>query len=277
MVERDYTLGEATVFGLGSGHRLGARDRGLAAIREKLKYSNVPEPLRGPRRHLHRRGPDVHGLHGLLRDPALMNHCRILRRDRLHDRDPGAGAGADGAPGAARSRAARSPSTINDDPDKAEDLQAGGTLLGTLADQQDLRPLGLRREGQLRRLHAQGARRRRLDPAHRDFPHQPRRSPRRACRLSCQVKVKQDMEIEVEPEVLDVKKWKCKVRSNHNVATFIKELILELPARRGSALPRRRLHPDRVPPTRSPTRTSTSSRSTARTGTSSTSGSTSRR
>ena len=54
-------------------------------------------------------------------------------------------------------------------------------------------------------------------------------------RLSCQVKVKQDMKIELEPEVLDVKKWKCKVRSNHNVATFIKELILELPA--GESVP----------------------------------------
>ena len=45
-------------------------------------------------------------------------------------------------------------------------------------------------------------------------------------RLSCQVAVKQDMEIEVPEEVFGVKKWKCKVRSNDNVATFIKELIL---------------------------------------------------
>jgi Na+-transporting NADH:ubiquinone oxidoreductase subunit F len=37
------------------------------------------------------------------------------------------------------------------------------------------------------------------------------------------------MKIELPPDVLDVKKWTCKVRSNHNVATFIKELILELP------------------------------------------------
>ncbi len=48
-------------------------------------------------------------------------------------------------------------------------------------------------------------------------------------RLSCQVVVKQDMKIEVPREVFGVKKWQCKVRSNHNVATFIKELILELP------------------------------------------------
>ena len=48
-------------------------------------------------------------------------------------------------------------------------------------------------------------------------------------RLSCQVAVKQDMNVEVPPEAFDTKKWVCKVRSNRNVATFIKELILELP------------------------------------------------
>ena len=37
------------------------------------------------------------------------------------------------------------------------------------------------------------------------------------------------MKIEVDAEVFSVRKWQCKVRSNHNVATFIKELILELP------------------------------------------------
>jgi len=47
MVERDYTLGEAAVFGLGSGIGWMLAIVALAAIREKLKYSNVPEPLRG--------------------------------------------------------------------------------------------------------------------------------------------------------------------------------------------------------------------------------------
>jgi Na+-transporting NADH:ubiquinone oxidoreductase subunit E len=47
MVERDYTLGEATVFGLGSGVGWALAIVALAAIREKLKYSNVPPPLRG--------------------------------------------------------------------------------------------------------------------------------------------------------------------------------------------------------------------------------------
>ncbi len=53
---------------------------------------------------------------------------------------------------------------------------------------------------------------------------------REGCRLSCQVAVKQDMQIEVPEEALETKRWKCKVRSNRNVATFIKELVLELPA-----------------------------------------------
>ncbi len=48
-------------------------------------------------------------------------------------------------------------------------------------------------------------------------------------RLSCQVTVKQDMKIVVPEEVFGVKKWECTVKSNHNVATFIKELVLDLP------------------------------------------------
>jgi Na+-transporting NADH:ubiquinone oxidoreductase subunit E len=47
MVERDYTLGESTVFGIGSGIGWALAITALAAIREKLRYSNVPAPLRG--------------------------------------------------------------------------------------------------------------------------------------------------------------------------------------------------------------------------------------
>ena len=49
-------------------------------------------------------------------------------------------------------------------------------------------------------------------------------------RLACQVSVNQDMRIEVPEDVFGVSKWECTVRSNDNVATFIKELVLELPA-----------------------------------------------
>jgi len=48
-------------------------------------------------------------------------------------------------------------------------------------------------------------------------------------RLSCQVTVRNNMSIEVEDSVFGVKKWECTVKSNHNVATFIKELVLDLP------------------------------------------------
>lgn len=47
-------------------------------------------------------------------------------------------------------------------------------------------------------------------------------------RLSCQVKVKNDMKVEVPEEVFGIKRYRCKVRSNDNVATFIKELVLEI-------------------------------------------------
>ena len=48
-------------------------------------------------------------------------------------------------------------------------------------------------------------------------------------RLACQVKVRNDLDIKVKDEVLSIKKWECTVKSNDNVATFIKELIVELP------------------------------------------------
>ena len=48
MQEREYAnIGEATVFGLGSGVGFFLAIVGIAAIREKIKYSNVPAPLRG--------------------------------------------------------------------------------------------------------------------------------------------------------------------------------------------------------------------------------------
>lgn len=59
--------------------------------------------------------------------------------------------------------------------------------------------------------------------------HFSRREMREHWRLSCQTPVKQDLDIVVPDEVFGIKQWVCKVRSNHNVATFIKELVLELP------------------------------------------------
>jgi len=48
-------------------------------------------------------------------------------------------------------------------------------------------------------------------------------------RLACQVKVRNDMDIQVPPEIFGIKKWECEVVSNKNVATFIKEFVVKLP------------------------------------------------
>ena len=52
---------------------------------------------------------------------------------------------------------------------------------------------------------------------------------REGWRLACQLKVKNDLKIEVPQEVLEIRKFEGTVRSNRNVATFIKELVVDLP------------------------------------------------
>ncbi len=118
--------------------------------------------------------------------------------------------------------------TINDDPDKAIVTPSGSTLLNTLAMHQIFIPSACGGKGtcgvcKAEVLEGGGA----LLPT--ETSHISRGEARRGVRLACQVKVKQDMKIEVEPEIFNVRKWQCRVRSNHNVATFIKELVLELP------------------------------------------------
>jgi len=119
--------------------------------------------------------------------------------------------------------------TINEDPDKALVVPAGDTLLTTLGSNKIFIPSACGGKGtcgvcKVEVLEGGGA----LLPT--ETSHISRGEARRGTRLSCQVKVKQDMKIEVEPEIFNVRKWRCRVRSNHNVATFIKELVLELPA-----------------------------------------------
>jgi len=60
-------------------------------------------------------------------------------------------------------------------------------------------------------------------------PHFSRKQIADNFRLGCQVKVKEDMEIEVEEEVMGIKEWEATVVSNYNVATYIKEFIVEIP------------------------------------------------
>ena len=62
-----------------------------------------------------------------------------------------------------------------------------------------------------------------------ETPHFSRKELAHGARLSCQVKVKQDMEITIPEEVFGIKKWEATVVSNYNVATFIKEFVVEIP------------------------------------------------
>jgi len=118
--------------------------------------------------------------------------------------------------------------TINDDPDNAIRAVAGSSLLSTLAESKLFIPSACGGQGTCgvcRVIVNEGGGS--LLPTEAGYIS--RKDARAGSRLSCQVKVKEDLKIQVPPEVFDVKKWKCRTRSNHNVATFIKELVLELP------------------------------------------------
>jgi Na+-transporting NADH:ubiquinone oxidoreductase subunit F len=117
---------------------------------------------------------------------------------------------------------------VNDDASKALKVEAGGTLLGALAENKIFIPSACGGKGacgvcEVVVKEGGGD----LLPTETGFV-----SPgeaRRGVRLACQVKVKRDMKIEVAPEIFSVRKWQCRVVSNRNVATFIKELKLALP------------------------------------------------
>ena len=117
---------------------------------------------------------------------------------------------------------------VNHDAEKALKTAAGSTLLGTLAANKIFIPSACGGKGscgvcKVTVTKGGGA----MLPT--EVSHINRGEEREGVRLSCQVKVKGDMDIELPPEVFSVRKWQCKVRSNHNVATFIKELSMDLP------------------------------------------------
>ena len=117
---------------------------------------------------------------------------------------------------------------VNDDPSKSMKVAAGDTLLGTLAGQKVFIPSACGGKGacgvcEVVVKEGGGA----LLPTETGYIT--RGKAARGHRLACQVKVKRDMAIELEPHIFDVRKWRCKVLSNRNVATFIKELKLALP------------------------------------------------
>ncbi len=117
---------------------------------------------------------------------------------------------------------------INEDPEHTLEVDSGGTLLNTLSARGIFIPSACGGKGTCGVCHCRvqqggGA----LLPT--EVSHITPREARDGMRLACQVKVKEDIAIELPPEVFDVRRWTCRVRSNHNVATFIKELVLELP------------------------------------------------
>jgi len=118
--------------------------------------------------------------------------------------------------------------TINGDEDNVVTCGAGSTLLNTLSEQKIFVPSACGGGGtcsQCRvQVHAGGGT---LLPT--EEGHISRGEARENWRLACQVKVKEDMDIEVPAEIFSVKKWECEVISNRNVATFIKEFIVQLP------------------------------------------------
>jgi len=64
-----------------------------------------------------------------------------------------------------------------------------------------------------------------------------RRELAQGLRLACQVTLRGDLELRVPEEVLGVRRWTCRVRSARCVATFIKEIVLELPAGESLGIP----------------------------------------
>ena len=62
-----------------------------------------------------------------------------------------------------------------------------------------------------------------------ETPHFSRKELKEGVRLACQVKVKQDMDISIPEEIFGIKKWDATVVRNYNVASFIKEFVVEIP------------------------------------------------
>jgi Na+-transporting NADH:ubiquinone oxidoreductase subunit F len=62
-----------------------------------------------------------------------------------------------------------------------------------------------------------------------EMNHLTRKEAAEGKRLACQVKVREDMDIRIPEEIFGIKKWECEVISNYNVASFIKEFVVQLP------------------------------------------------
>ena len=117
---------------------------------------------------------------------------------------------------------------VNGDADKSITTQAGGKLLGALANSGIFVSSacgGGGTCGQCRvKINAGGG-----DILPTELDHISKKEAKEGERLACQVSVKEDMNIELPEEIFGVKKWECTVISNGNEATFIKELKLQIP------------------------------------------------
>lgn len=117
---------------------------------------------------------------------------------------------------------------INNDPSKTIEVPAGGKLLSALADKGIFVSSACGGGGtcaQCKVVIKEGG----GDILPTERSHITPKGAACGERLSCQVALKTNMKIELPDEVFETKKWQCTVRSNHNRATFIKELVLELP------------------------------------------------
>ncbi len=118
--------------------------------------------------------------------------------------------------------------TINDDPEKTFEVPIGDKLLNVLADQGIYLASacgGGGTCGLCKCVIKEGGGQ--LLPTEASLVT--RKEAREGVRLSCQVVVKENLKLKIPAEVFDVRKWECTVRSNRGVATYIKELVLELP------------------------------------------------
>ncbi len=116
---------------------------------------------------------------------------------------------------------------INDGKKELE-VDAGGTILGTLAQEEIFLPSacgggGTCAECKCQVLEGGGE----ILPT--EAPYFTRKEIQDNWRLGCQVKIRDDMKIKVPEEVFGIQKWECEVISNDNVATFIKEFVVQLP------------------------------------------------
>ncbi|XOD67463.1 MAG: NADH:ubiquinone reductase (Na(+)-transporting) subunit F [Flavobacteriales bacterium Tduv] len=108
------------------------------------------------------------------------------------------------------------------------EVESGGSLLSTLTNQKLFLPSACGGSGTCLQCKCQvfsgGS-----NILSTEESHFTRKEKEQNWRLGCQVKVKQDMEIEIPEEIFGIKKWECTVKSNYNVASFIKEFVVQLP------------------------------------------------